>query len=86
MISRIIVASVGSCTAADNPAEKININAWRNEDWFYLRVSDNGSGGADANGEGLRGLRARVEAVDGRLMVDSPAGGPTIIDAWLSFK
>ena len=28
-------------------AEKININAWRNDDWFYLRVSDNGSGRAD---------------------------------------
>lgn len=67
-------------------AEKININAWRNEHWFYLRVSDNGKGGADENGEGLRGLRARVEAVDGRLMVESPAGGPTIIDAWLSFQ
>jgi signal transduction histidine kinase len=67
-------------------AEKININAWRNEQWFYLRVSDNGSGRADENGEGLRGLRARVEAVDGRLLVDSPAGGPTIIDAWLTFK
>ncbi|MBJ7353250.1 MAG: sensor domain-containing protein [Thermoleophilaceae bacterium] len=67
-------------------AEKININAWRNEEWFYLRVSDNGSGRADENGEGLRGLRARVEAVDGRLMIDSPAGGPTIIDAWLSFR
>lgn len=67
-------------------AEKININAWRNEQWFYLRVSDNGKGGADENGEGLRGLRARVEAVDGKLVVDSPAGGPTIIDAWLTFK
>lgn len=67
-------------------AEKININSWRNEQWCYLRVSDNGSGGADESGEGLRGLRARVEAVDGRLLVDSPAGGPTIIDAWLPFK
>ncbi|MBJ7459686.1 MAG: sensor domain-containing protein [Thermoleophilaceae bacterium] len=66
-------------------AEKINVNAWRNEQWLYLRVSDNGTGRADADGEGLRGLRARVEAVDGRLMVDSPAGGPTIIDAWLPF-
>jgi signal transduction histidine kinase len=67
-------------------AEKINVNAWRNEDWCYLRVSDNGSGLADEDGEGLRGLRARVEAVDGRLMIDSPAGGPTIIDAWLPFQ
>ncbi|MFT4049488.1 MAG: sensor domain-containing protein [Solirubrobacterales bacterium] len=67
-------------------AKKININVWRNEDWCYLRVSDNGSGRADEDGEGLRGLRARVEAVDGRLVVDSPAGGPTIIDAWLPFR
>ncbi len=67
-------------------AEKININAWRNGEWFYLRVSDNGSGRADPEGAGLRGLRARVESVDGRLLVDSPAGGPTIIDAWLPFQ
>lgn len=67
-------------------AEKINVNAWRNENWCYLRVSDNGSGGAAQDGTGLLGLRARVEAVDGRLMIDSPAGGPTIIDAWLPFK
>jgi signal transduction histidine kinase len=67
-------------------AEKININAWRNDEWCYLRVSDNGTGRADENGQGLRGLRARVEAVDGRLHIDSPAGGPTIIDAWLPFK
>lgn len=67
-------------------AEKININAWRSGEWCYLRVSDNGSGRADELGEGLRGLRARVESVDGRLLVDSPAGGPTIIDAWLPFQ
>lgn len=68
-------------------ATQININAWRSDDWFYLRISDNGVGGADdANGEGLRGLRARVEAVDGKLVVDSPAEGPTIIDAWLPFR
>lgn len=67
-------------------AERININAWRHDQWLYVRVSDNGVGGADAEGEGLHGLRARVEAVDGRLMVSSPSGGPTIIDAWLPMK
>lgn len=67
-------------------ATQVNINAWRTEDWFYVRISDNGIGGADdENGQGLRGLRARVEAVDGKLVVDSPADGPTIIDAWLPF-
>lgn len=67
-------------------AQKININAWQNGPWLYLRVSDNGSGRADADGSGLAGLRARVDSVDGRLIVDSPAGGPTIIDAWLPNK
>ena len=34
-------------------------------------------------GSGLDGLRGRVEALDGRLPVDSPAGGPTTIRAEL---
>jgi PAS domain S-box-containing protein len=43
-----------------------------------LEVSDDGAGGADpAGGTGLRGLADRVEALDGRLVVDSPAGGGT---------
>lgn len=67
-------------------AEQININAWRNGNYFYVRVADNGNGGAAEDGEGLSGLRARVEAVDGKLVVDSPADGPTIIDAWLPFQ
>jgi PAS domain S-box-containing protein len=41
-------------------------------------VSDDGVGGADpARGSGLRGLADRVEALDGRLIVDSPPGGGT---------
>jgi PAS domain S-box-containing protein len=41
-------------------------------------VSDDGVGGADpARGSGLRGLADRVEALDGRLVVDSPSGGGT---------
>jgi PAS domain S-box-containing protein len=45
-------------------------------------VSDDGVGGADpANGTGLRGLVDRVEALDGRLVVDSPAGGGTRVRA-----
>lgn len=67
-------------------AQKININAWQNGPWCYLRVSDNGSGRADSGGAGLVGLQARVDSVDGRLIVDSPAGGPTIIDAWLPIR
>ena len=47
-----------------------------------VRVSDDGVGGADpAAGSGLRGLAARVEALNGHLDVDSPPGGGTRITA-----
>ena len=47
-----------------------------------MTVSDDGIGGADpAAGSGLRGLAARVEALNGRLEVDSPRGGGTRIRA-----
>jgi signal transduction histidine kinase len=42
-------------------------------------VSDDGIGGADSRGAGLSGLADRVSGVDGRLTVESPSGGPTII-------
>jgi signal transduction histidine kinase len=43
-------------------------------------VGDDGRGGADPAGAGLAGLRARVEALDGSLSVDSPAGGGTVVE------
>ena len=46
-------------------------------------ISDDGIGGADPNGAGLSGLASRVTGVDGRLTVESPDGGPTIIAAEL---
>jgi signal transduction histidine kinase len=47
-----------------------------------VTVADDGIGGADpASGTGLRGLAARVEALNGRLDVDSPRGGGTRITA-----
>lgn len=50
---------------------------------LVVRVEDNGAGGADPAGSGLTGLRSRVGALDGRLHVHSPPGGPTTISAEL---
>jgi signal transduction histidine kinase len=49
-----------------------------------VAVDDDGRGGADPDGAGLRGLRDRVEAVDGRFRVESPAGGGTHVSASIS--
>ncbi len=47
-----------------------------------VTVSDDGIGGADpGRGSGLRGLAARVEALNGRLDVDSPPERGTRIKA-----
>jgi signal transduction histidine kinase len=48
-----------------------------------VMISDDGVGGADPQGAGLSGLANRVSGVDGRLTVESPYGGPTIIAAEL---
>jgi PAS domain S-box-containing protein len=48
------------------------------ESLVTAEVSDDGVGGADpSRGSGLRGLADRVEALDGRLRVESPEGGGT---------
>jgi signal transduction histidine kinase len=52
-----------------------------------LCVEDDGVGGADpSTGTGLRGLRDRVDALDGRLDVDSPLGCGTTITVELPLE
>jgi signal transduction histidine kinase len=43
-------------------------------------VGDDGRGGADAQGSGLAGLRARIEALDGSLRVLSAGGKGTVVE------
>ena len=46
-----------------------------------VEVADDGGGGADAGGSGLRGLADRAEALGGTLSVESPLGDGTIVRA-----
>jgi signal transduction histidine kinase len=48
---------------------------------LVVEVADDGQGGANPAGDGLSGLRKRVEALDGTLRTASPAGGPTLLHA-----
>jgi signal transduction histidine kinase len=61
----------------------VHVRTVREGDTVVVEVTDNGSGGADPGGSGLTGLRHRVEALDGRLTVTSPAGQGTTIRAEL---
>ena len=62
-------------------AKRVDITIARHDEMIDLQVRDDGQGGANPEGSGLRGLRRRVEALDGTLSVISPRGGPTTIRA-----
>nr|WP_133741677.1 histidine kinase [Actinorugispora endophytica] len=61
----------------------VRITGQEKERTIHVRISDNGGGGADPSGTGLVGLARRAAALDGRLRVDSPPGGPTTVTAEL---
>jgi signal transduction histidine kinase len=46
---------------------------------LHLVVGDDGRGGADPEGSGLAGVARRLAAFDGTMVVESPAGGPTVV-------
>jgi signal transduction histidine kinase len=69
------IAKYAHATAATLRLEADNGNV-------LLRVGDNGAGGADpSHGTGLRGLADRVEALGGKLELDSPPGQGTLLTA-----
>ncbi|MBZ6477319.1 sensor histidine kinase, partial [Streptomyces griseocarneus] len=68
-------------------AATARVDVWRSADRLMLQVWDDGRGGASTSGgSGLAGLAERLESVDGLLLVDSPAGGPTTVTAELPWR
>ena len=55
-------------------AKSAVVRATAKEQGLVVEVTDDGVGGADEEGEGLRGLADRVEALGGRLTLASPVG------------
>ncbi len=62
-------------------ASAVSVSVHRIDDRLTVEVEDDGVGGADAGGNGLRGLADRVAATGGELTINSPEGGPTIVKA-----
>jgi signal transduction histidine kinase len=61
-------------------AGRVDIDLARADDVLRFEVRDDGQGGAEIKaGGGLAGLQSRLGAFDGRLRVESPRGGPTVV-------
>jgi PAS domain S-box-containing protein len=56
-------------------ASRVVVRASTDDRQLAVSVADDGAGGADERGTGLRGLADRVETLGGRLTLDSPEGG-----------
>lgn len=66
--------------AKHSGATSVRITGRHHDGRLVVEVHDNGRGGATAdNGTGLMGLADRVSALDGRLVLSSPSGGPTLL-------
>ncbi|WP_235625472.1 sensor histidine kinase [Mycolicibacterium neworleansense] len=74
------VAELLANVSRHSGATQATVRLHGDADGLRITVVDNGSGGVQpANGSGLTGLADRLRMVDGRLDIDSPAGGPTTI-------
>ncbi|WP_369214593.1 sensor histidine kinase [Streptomyces flavofungini] len=78
-----VVSEAVTNAAKHARAEEVSVRVRQRGTVLTVSVRDTGTGGADAGGSGLTGLRSRVAALDGTLDVDSPLGGPTTITAEL---
>ncbi|HUR19884.1 MAG TPA: sensor histidine kinase [Vicinamibacterales bacterium] len=75
-----VVAEALTNVARHSQAANVQVAARRVHDLLTVEVRDDGKGGASVvPGGGLAGLTDRVEALEGRLHVTSPEGGPTVL-------
>jgi signal transduction histidine kinase len=77
-----VVAEALANVAKHSRASHAEVHVRREGPLLVVEVRDDGRGGASLlPAGGLTGLAGRVEALDGRLAVTSPDGGPTVVRA-----
>jgi len=64
-------------------AERAEVTASVHDGVLQVEVRDDGIGGTDPGGHGLVGIGDRANALGGRLEIESPAGGGTLLAATL---
>jgi signal transduction histidine kinase len=78
-----VAAEALTNAAKHGEATRIEVRIVRRPKSLVLEVTADGRGGADPAGSGLTGLRRRVEALDGTLLIVSPSDGGTTLRAEL---
>jgi signal transduction histidine kinase len=81
-----VVAEALTNTVKHSRADSAQVRAWVDDGALRLEVRDDGLGGADPAGEGLVALADRLAAFEGRLRVESPPNGGTLIGATLPLR
>jgi signal transduction histidine kinase len=76
-----VVSEALANTAKHSGARRAAVRLAQRDGSLCVEVADDGRGGADAAGAGLRGLAQRVAALDGTLEIESRHGGPTVVRA-----
>jgi signal transduction histidine kinase len=78
-----VVAEALTNVVKHSGAERAEVRASAGDGVLQVEIRDNGAGGATPDGAGLVGLDDRVSAVGGRLRVESPPDGGTLVVAAL---
>ncbi len=78
-----IVAEALTNVVKHSQARRAEVNAFVDNGTLHVVVRDDGLGGADPEGHGLVGIADRVTALGGRLDIESPADGGTLLAATL---
>jgi signal transduction histidine kinase len=76
-----VVAEALTNVVRHSGADRAEIEIRRHDGHLFVEVRDNGAGGANPTGSGLRGLADRVAALDGGFEVKGPPGGGTVVRA-----
>ncbi|WP_308251268.1 sensor histidine kinase [Streptomonospora nanhaiensis] len=75
-----VVSEALANVAKHSGADAAEVTARCHGGRLVVEVRDDGAGGADPRaGTGLTGLADRVAVMDGRMLVSSPPGGPTLL-------
>ncbi len=79
-----VIAEALTNSAKHSEASLLRVDVRIADERLRVEITDDGRGGADIeHGGGLAGLASRLAAVEGRLRVASPVGGPTTVLAEL---